>query len=44
MSSRFLRRIFLLKSVTPGNRVILDSLVGKYALGIEIAESAIELS
>lgn len=28
MSSRFLRRLFHLKSVTRGNRAILDSLVG----------------
>lgn len=44
MSSRFLRRLFHLKNVTPGNCVILDSLVGKYAPGFEVAESAIELS
>lgn len=30
--------------MTPGNRVILDALVQKYAPGIEVAESAIELS
>lgn len=29
---------------TPGNRVILDALVEKYAPGIEVAESSIELS
>lgn len=30
--------------MTPGNRVILDALVEKYASGIEVADSAIELS
>lgn len=30
--------------MTPGNRVILDALVEKYAPGIEVAESSIELS
>lgn len=30
--------------MTPGNRVILDALVEKYAPGIEVADSAIELS
>lgn len=30
--------------MTPGNRVILDALVQKYAPGIEVAESSIELS
>lgn len=30
--------------MAPGNHVILDSLVGKYAPGIEVVESAIELS
>lgn len=30
--------------MTPGNRVILDALVQKYAPGIEVAESSIELA
>ena len=30
--------------MTPGNRVILDALVQKYAPGIEVAKSTIELS
>lgn len=30
--------------MTPGNRVILNALVEKYAPGIEVAESSIELS
>lgn len=30
--------------MTPGNRVILDALIEKYAPGIEVAESSIELS
>lgn len=30
--------------MTPGNRVILDALVEKYAPGIEVSDSAIELS
>lgn len=30
--------------MTPGNRVIFDALVEKYASGIEVAESSIELS
>lgn len=30
--------------MTPGNRLILDALVQKYAPGIEVTESAIELS
>lgn len=30
--------------MTPGNRVILDALAEKYASGIEVADSAIELS
>lgn len=30
--------------MAPGNHVILDSLVGKYAPGMEVVESAIELS
>lgn len=30
--------------MTPGNRVILNALIEKYALGIEVAESSIELS
>lgn len=30
--------------MTPGNRVILDTLIEKYASGIEVAESSIELS
>lgn len=30
--------------MTPGNRIILDALVQKYAPGIDVAESSIELS
>lgn len=30
--------------MTPGNRVILNTLIEKYAPGIEVAESSIELS
>lgn len=37
-------KIVFSPKMTPGNRVILDALVEKYASGIEVADSAIELS
>lgn len=39
-----LMKIVSSPKMTPGNRAILDALVQKYAPGIEVAESSIELA